>query len=89
MSEKKSSTATTLAGLSLVGAGLGHFAAPQVFESFTKPAFPNDTARYIKINGTIETALGVALLVPKARKLAAIGGLGYIAYLGANAIRNR
>lgn len=89
MSEKKTSTSITLAGLSLVGAGLGHFVAPQVFESFTKPAFPNDTARYIKINGTIETALGVALLVPQTRKLAAIGGLGYIAYLGANAARNR
>ncbi|KAA0118742.1 hypothetical protein [Mycolicibacterium sp. P9-22] len=89
MSEKKSSTGATLAGLSLVGAGLGHFAAPQVFESFTKPVFPNDTGRYIKINGTIETALGVALLIPKTRRLAAIGGLGYLAYLGANAARNR
>ena len=78
-----------MAGLSLVGAGLGHFVAPQVFEPFTKPAFPRDTARHIKTNGTIETALGVALLVPQTRKLAAVGGLGYIAYLGANAIRNR
>jgi uncharacterized membrane protein len=87
--EKKSSAGITVAGLSLVGAGLGHFVAPQVFESFTKPAFPNDTARYIKINGTIETALGVALLVPQTRKLAALGGLGYVAYLGVNAVRNR
>ena len=89
LSEKKNSKAATLAGLSLVGAGLTHFVAPQVFEPITKPAFPRDTARHIKTNGTIETALGVALLVPKARKLAAIGGLGYIAHLGVNAARNR
>lgn len=89
MTEKKRSKGTTLAGLSLVGAGLTHFVAPQVFEPVTKPAFPRDTARHIKTNGTIETALGVALLVPKTRKLAAIGGLGYIAYLGVNAVKNR
>lgn len=89
MTEKKNSKGATLAGLALVGAGLGHFVAPEKFEPFTKPAFPRDTARYIKINGSIETALGVALLVPKTRKLAAIGGLGYLTYLGANAIRNR
>jgi uncharacterized membrane protein len=89
LAEKKNSKGLTVAGLSLVAAGLGHFVAPQVFEPFTKPAFPRDTARHIKTNGGIETALGVALLVPRTRKLAAIGGLGYVAYLGANAARNR
>ncbi|MEH3131782.1 MAG: hypothetical protein PGN27_17685 [Mycolicibacterium neoaurum] len=89
MTEKKSSPGTTLAGVSLVGAGLAHFVAPQLFESITKPAFPNDTARHIKTNGTIETALGVGLLVPKTRKLALLGALGYVGYLGINAARNR
>ncbi|MGN7778031.1 hypothetical protein ACTJJE_00745 [Mycolicibacterium sp. 22603] len=89
MTEKKSSPGTTLAGVSLVGAGLAHFVAPQLFESITKPAFPNDTARHIKTNGTIETALGVGLLVPKTRKLALLGALGYVGYLGVNAVRNK
>ncbi len=89
MAEKKSSPGTTLAGLSLVGAGLAHFVAPQLFESMTKPAFPRDTDRHIKTNGSIETALGVGLLVPKTRRLAAVGGLGYLVYLGVNAARNR
>lgn len=89
MAEKKSSRGVTLAGLSLVGAGLAHFVAPQLFEPITKPAFPRDTARHIKTNGGIETALGVALLAPKTRKLAAVGGLGYVAYLGINAARNK
>lgn len=89
MAEKKSSTGTTVAGVSLVGAGLAHFVAPQLFEPITKPAFPRDTARHIKTNGTIETAIGVGLLVPQTRKLAVLGALGYVVYLGANAARNR
>ncbi|MCV7432178.1 hypothetical protein [Mycolicibacterium bacteremicum] len=89
MTDKKSSPGATVAGVSLVGAGLAHFVAPQLFEPITKPAFPRDTARHIKINGSIETAIGVGLLVPKTRKLAVIGALGYVAYLGANAARNR
>ena len=36
-----------------------------------------------------ETALGVALLVPKTRKLALLGAVGYVGYLGFNAARNR
>ncbi|MGW0162068.1 hypothetical protein ACWDUN_22420 [Mycobacterium sp. NPDC003323] len=78
-----------MAGVSLVGAGLAHFVAPQLFEPITKPAFPRDTARHIKTNGTIETAIGVGLLVPQTRKLAVLGALGYVVYLGANAARNR
>lgn len=89
MAEKKSSRGATLAGLSLVGAGLAHFVAPQVFEPITKPAFPRDTARHIKTNGTIETALGAGLLIPQTRKLAVLGALGYVAYLGVNAAKNR
>lgn len=89
MAEKKSSKGVTVAGLALVGAGLAHFATPQLLEPFVKPVFPRDTDRHMKTNGTIETALGVALLVPKTRKLAAIGGLGYVVYLGVNAARNK
>jgi uncharacterized membrane protein len=89
LTEKKSSPGVTFAGVSLVGAGLAHFVAPQLFESITKPAFPTDTARHIKTNGTIETALGVGLLVPKTRKLALLGAVGYVGYLGFNAARNR
>jgi len=89
LAEKKSSPGVTLAGLSLAGAGLSHFVAPQLYESMMKHVFPRDIDRHIKINGTIETALGVGLMVPKTRKLAAVGGLGYIAYLGVNAARTK
>ena len=73
----------------MAGAGAAHFVAPQLFEPVTRPLFPRDTDRHIKTNGGIETALGLGLLAPKTRKLAAVGALGYLAYLGANAIRNR
>ena len=78
-----------IAGVALAGTGVAHFVSPQLFEGITKPAFPKDTERHIKTNGGIETALGVALLVPKTRKLAVLGSLGYVAYLAGNAIRNR
>jgi uncharacterized membrane protein len=69
--------------------GVAHFIRPGLFEGITKPAFPTDTARYLKINGGLETALGLGLAVPQTRKLALAGLLGYGGYLTVNAIRNR
>jgi uncharacterized membrane protein len=86
---EKKSRFPLLAGLAVAGAGVAHFVAPQLFEGITKSAFPRDTDRHIKTNGGIETAIGVGLLVPKTRKLAVLGTLGYVAYLAGNAIRNR
>jgi uncharacterized membrane protein len=86
---EKKSRFPALAGLAVAGAGVAHFVAPQLFEGITKSAFPKDTDRHIKTNGGIETAIGVGLLVPKTRKLAVLGTLGYVAYLAGNAIRNR
>ncbi|OMC38232.1 hypothetical protein A5740_27395 [Mycobacterium sp. GA-1841] len=89
MAEGNNSTLAKIAGLGLAGAGISHFVKPQLFESITKPAFPKNTQKHIYTNGSIETAIGVGLLVPKTRKLAAIGSLGYLAYLAGNAVRNR
>lgn len=76
-------------GAALAAAGLAHFAKPEAFEAITKTAFPNNTRRYTYVNGGIETALGVALVVPKTRKFAYAGAVGYLAYLIANAVRAR
>lgn len=89
MAEGKNCTLTKLAGLGLAGTGISHFVKPQLFESITKPAFPNNTRRHIYTNGSIETAIGLGLTIPKTRKLAKIGVLGYLAYLAGNAVRNR
>jgi uncharacterized membrane protein len=87
--DSKNSTVATLVGLSVAGAGIAHFVRPQLFEGVTKSAFPRDTERHIKTNGGIETAIGVGLLVPKTRKLAVLGTVGYVAYLAVNSVRNR
>lgn len=89
MAEGKNSKLVKLVGLSVAGAGVSHFVKPQLFESITKPAFPKDTQKHIYTNGSIETAIGLGLLMPKTRKLATIGTLGYVAYLAGNAVRNR
>ncbi|MBX7431992.1 hypothetical protein JDV09_07705 [Mycobacterium sp. Y57] len=88
MAEESSRTAP-VAGAMLALAGLSHFVAPQLYEGMTKPAFPANTRQHVYIDGGIETALGVALVVPKTRKLAVVGVLAYLLYLAGNVVRNR
>jgi uncharacterized membrane protein len=87
--KESSSKVPTLIGLALAGTGVAHFVRPQLFEDITKAAFPEDTARNLKINGGLETALGLGLAVPKTRKLALVGLLGYGGYLAVNVVRNQ
>jgi uncharacterized membrane protein len=76
-------------GAALAAMGLSHFAKPQVFEKITAPAFPNNTRRYVYANGTIETALGVGLVVPQTRKFALAGLVAYVGYLIFGSVHNR
>jgi hypothetical protein len=76
-------------GAALAAVGLAHFAKPQAFASITAAAFPDNTRRHTYVNGGIETALGVGLVLPQTRKLAVAGALGYVGYLAANVIRAR
>ena len=91
MSEKKSggSRLATLTGLGIAGAGVAHFARPELFDDITQQAFPRETRKHVYIDGGIETAIGLGLISPKTRKLAVIGLLGYGAYLAGNVVRNR
>ena len=89
MPNESSSTVPALVGLALAGTGVAHFIRPQLFEGITKAAFPKDTARNLKINGGLETALGLGLAVPKTRKLAIVGLLGYGGYLAVNVVRSQ
>lgn len=86
---KENSHAATVAGLALAGAGLAHFAVPQVFEGLTKPAFPTNTRQHVYIDGGIETAVGLGLAAQRTRKLAIAGLIGYLLYLTGNVVRNR
>ena len=67
-----------LAGIGLALAGLAHFVKPDLFKGITATAFPDDIDKHLKVNGSIETALGVGLIVPQTRKVATIGVVGYI-----------
>ena len=86
---KRNSRVATLAGLGLACVGLAHFVSPQLFDSMTRQAFPRNSRQHIYIDGGIETALGLGLAAPKTRKLSGVGAIGYLAYLAANAARNR
>lgn len=77
------------AGAALAAMGLSHFAKPEVFEKITAPAFPENTRRHVYVNGTIETALGVGMVVPQTRKFALAGIIGYLGYLIFGAVRSR
>lgn len=79
----------TVAGAALAATGLAHFAKPELFEPITAPVFPDNTRRHIYLNGGIETALGVGLVVPQTRKVAVAGALGYLGYLALAAVRSR
>lgn len=85
----KHSRSAKLAGLGVAGIGLAHFVSPQMFDSLTRLPFPRNTRQHTYIDGGIETALGLCLAVPKTRKLAVVGTIGYGAYLAGNVARNR
>lgn len=78
----------TLSGLGLAATGVAHFVAPQLFEPITKPAFPNDTGKWIKVNGASETVIGLALASSATRKLGFAGLAAYGAWLGANGAKS-
>jgi uncharacterized membrane protein len=86
---KENSRAATVTGLALAGTGVSHFVVPQVYEGFTKPAFPTNTRQHVYIDGAIETAVGLGLAAQKTRKLAVVGLVLYLLYLAGNVVRNR
>jgi uncharacterized membrane protein len=85
---RKSNRLARFSGLALAGTGLAHFTSPQLFEPITKPVFPHNTRQQIYTNGAIETALGLSFSTWQTRRLAIVGLIGYVAYLGGNAIRS-
>jgi uncharacterized membrane protein len=77
------------AGVLLAATGAAHFAAPKRFEAVTALAFPDNTRQWTYRNGATELALGLALTVPRTRKLGVAGVAAYTAWLGARARAGR
>ncbi|MCB9440656.1 MAG: hypothetical protein H6523_10460 [Mycolicibacterium sp.] len=88
MSEKTRSL-LGYAGVALAAAGVSHFVKPGIYQPVTTAAFPENTRRHVYTNGGIETALGLALIAPRTRKVGLAGVVAYLAYLGGNVIRRR
>lgn len=77
-----------LLGAGIALTGMAHFIAPKIFVPITEGAFPDDTDKWIKVNGASETAIGLAIAAPATRKLG-FAGLGvYTAWLGLNGARS-
>lgn len=71
-------------GLGMIAIGVLHFATPEPFVSIMPPWVPWHLAMVL-ISGAIEVALGVGLLVPRTRRLAAWGLIAlYVAVFPAN-----
>ena len=85
---RRSSRVARFSGLAPAGAGLAHFTSPRMWEPITKAAFPRNTRQHVYTNGGIETALGLSFSNRQTRSLAIVGLIGYLAYLGGNAIRH-
>jgi uncharacterized membrane protein len=84
---RKSNRVARFSGLALAGTGLAHFTSPALFEAITKLSVPRNTRQHVYTNGSIETVLGLTFASRQTRSLGAVGLIGYLAYLGGNAIR--
>lgn len=54
-------------GLALVG--VSHFLFPGLWRALSAVPFPRNTARWVRVNGFAESALGVAIVVPRSRRV--------------------
>jgi hypothetical protein len=68
-----------LVGLGIAGAGVAHFAKPEIFEPIAVTAFPTNTREHIYAAGAFDIVLGLGLVAPSTRKLAVAGLVGYAA----------
>src|SRR6202012_3266610 len=84
---RRSNRVARFSGLALAGAGVAHFTSPGLFETITKAAFPRNPRQHVYTNGSIETVLGLGFASRQTRSLGTVGLIGYLAYLGGNAIR--
>jgi uncharacterized membrane protein len=85
---RKSNRVARFSGLALAGLGLAHFTSPRMWEPIIKTAFPRNTRQHVYTNGGIETVLGLSFSSRQTRSVAIVGLIGYLAYLGGNAIRH-
>lgn len=69
-------------GVASATSGLAHFVAPRPFAAISKPLFPEDTAKWVKVNGASEAIVGLALINRRTRAFGVVGLLVYGVHLG-------
>ena len=72
-------------GVFVLLAGLTHFANPDFFDAIVPPWLPPNERFWTNISGIAEIAIGIAVLLPKYRKIGALGAVAlFIAVYPAN-----
>jgi hypothetical protein len=93
---RKSNRVARFSGLAIAGLGLAHFTSPRMWGADHQDRIPAQhpsallhQRRYRNYTkGGIETVLGLSFSSRQTRSLATVGLIGYLAYLGGNAIRH-
>ncbi len=76
-------------GLALTASGIAHLVRPRVFESVNRLAFKDRIRAHVVVNGTIEAALGLALINPPTRRAAVAATVAYLTYFNASVLRRQ
>ena len=76
-------------GLALTVSGVAHLVFPPVFEPVNRLAFKDNIRAHVLINGSIEAALGLALLNSRTRRAALAATLAYLTYFNASVLRTQ
>ncbi|MFG1929224.1 hypothetical protein ACGFK1_01010 [Mycobacterium sp. NPDC048908] len=71
-------------GLALTVSGIAHLLCPAAFEPVNRLAFKDNIRAHVLINGSIEAALGIALLNSRTRQAALAATLAYLTYFNAS-----
>ncbi|MEO9329570.1 hypothetical protein [Gordonia aurantiaca] len=87
--QDKSLDAISLIGAGTAAVGVAHFIKPEAFAPITAPVFPEDTTTWTHRNGACETAIGVALVSPRTRRIGVLGLAAYVGFLGYRAVKSK
>ena len=76
-------------GLALTVSGVAHLVRPSAFEPVNRLAFKNNIRAHVLVNGSIEAALGLALLNSRTRRPALAATLAYLTYFNASLLHRQ
>ena len=67
-----------------MASGIAHLLRPSAFDSVNRMAFKDHTRAHVLINGSIEAALGLALLNSRTRRAGVATTVAYLTYFNAS-----